>query len=290
MKKSVVEIVNEKIIEKLENGVNPWRKTWVTSGGVRTNTPMNYISNKPYNGINYALLEPGYYMTFNQCKNLGGNIKKGAKGHLVIFSAPIENKEEEEDKKARFVLRYYYVFSIEDCENFKAIKTREKPKEQAYFETKKIGEIENLINDYITREKLKKLQNLEQSRAYYKPSTDEIVLPLVKQFENVEEYYSALFHELAHSTGHRSRLNREGIETVNYFGSEKYSKEELIAEITSTYCLNFCNLETDSTISNSTAYLKSWAEKLKGNTANYFIMNATTHAEKAYKLIMNLGD
>ena len=77
----------KKIIEKLENGVNPWRKTWVTSGGIRTNEPRNYITNKAYSG-NYVLLEPGYYMTFKQCQELGGNIKKRRKRQFdCIFCA-----------------------------------------------------------------------------------------------------------------------------------------------------------------------------------------------------------
>lgn len=286
MGKSVIEIVNEKIIEKLENGVNPWRKTWVTSGGIKTNEPKNYITNKAYSGINYVLLEPGYYVTFKQCQDLGGTIKKGVKGNLIVYSAPYEKETDEEIKKG-FVLRYYYVFRLEDCENIREIKTR--PFENVeYSNTMTNATIDAIIVDYTKREKLN-MKNIEQDRAYYNHTRDMVVLPLTKQFENVSEYYSTVFHELGHSTGHHTRLNREGISGMNYFGSEKYSKEELIAEITSAYCMNYCNIETNATLENSVAYLKGWAKHLKGNTANYFIMNATTHAEKAFKMIFNLN-
>jgi antirestriction protein ArdC len=286
MGKSVIQLVNEKIIEKLENGVNPWRKTWVTSGGIRTNEPRNYITNKAYSGINFVLLDPGYYLTFKQCNELGGTIKKGAKGNLIVYSAPYEKETDDEIKKG-FVLKYYYVFRLEDCENIKEIKTR--PIENVdYNETIMTdAAIDAIIEDYAKRTNLT-LKNIEQDRAYYNHNRDTVVLPLTKQFENISEYYATAFHELGHSTGHHTRLNREGINGMNYFGSDKYSKEELIAEITSAYCMNYCGIETNATLENSAAYLKAWANHLKGNTANYFIMNATTHAEKAFKLIMNI--
>lgn len=287
MKKSVIQIINEKIIEKLEKGVNPWRKTWITSGGVKLNVPANYISNKSYSGINFALLEPGYYLTYKQAKSLGGNVKQGASGYMVIYSAPYEKEDETGEKKQGFAFRYYYVFKIEDCENIKEIKNRPKLiTKSEYSEILPVEKIEEIINDYAKREKLT-VEKIEQSRAFYRPSTDTITLPLIKQFKNTNEYYSTVFHEIAHSTGHPKRLNREGIAQINYFGSEKYSKEELIAEITSAYCMNYCNLETNQTLENSVAYLKNWAENLKGNTSNYFIMNSTTQAEKAYQMIVN---
>lgn len=292
----VVEIVNEKIIEKLENGVNPWVKPWVTSGGCALNRPMNYISNKAYSGINVALLEPGYYLTFKQISELGGNVKKGAKSHIVVFSKTVNYKDKEEQpdgtvketENKGFVLNYYRVFALEDTEGCREIKNREEQKEYGYFETATAEEIDQIVVDYCKRTNLK-LEQIEQSSAYYQPIIDKVTLPLTKQFKSTNEYYSTLFHELGHSTGHSSRLNRGLDKELAFKGSQSYSKEELIAEITATYCMNHLNLETDETISNSASYLKGWAEHLRGNTANWFIINATTSAEKAYKMILNIS-
>lgn len=289
VKKSVIEIVNQKIIEKLESGVNPWIKGWVTAGGVRTNQPKNYISNKAYTGINNVLLDAGYYLTFKQIQDLGGKVKAGAKGNMVIFTKQLKKEEKKQDgtteEKYSFMLRYYHVFNLSDTTGCREIKHREKAEEVEYNEKmESIESIESVLNNYINNNKIT-YHEMEQDKAFYNPSLDKVVLPLKKQFNNINAYYSTKFHELAHSTGHKKRLNR--LSEIANFGSQSYSKEELIAEITSAYLLTNFNIDTEATINNNVSYLKGWASHLKGNTTNYFIMSATTEANKAYKMILD---
>ena len=128
-----------------------------------------------------------------------------------------------------------------------------------------------------------KLNHQEGDRAFYRPTTDEIVLPIRKQFVSTAEYYSTLFHELAHSTGHSSRLNR--LDKIAAFGSDVYSKEELVAEIGAAALVNHCGLETSTSFRNNTAYIQNWLSVLKGDKR--FIVSAAGKAEKAVNLILN---
>lgn len=300
MKKSVIEIVNEKIIEKLEKGVNPWRKPWnyPTAKANPKNIAINYISNKAYNGINQVLLDSGYYLTFKQIQEIGGHLKKGSKGEMVIYSAPTQYKtsetdpttgEEIEETKNGFILKYYYVYKLEDVENYKPIKNRGENIDSTTYKTQTAEEIDNIINDYAKRSNLRVFIK-NSNEAYYSPLLHKVVVPQVSQYKQQEEYYSTFFHELGHSTGHSTLLNRDTLNTINHWGDNTYAKEELIAEITSAYCLNYLGLENDKVLDNNVAYLQSWAKQLKNNTASYFILNATTQATKAFKLIMNIQE
>ena len=114
---------------------------------------------------------------------------------------------------------------------------------------------------------------------------DLIHLPLTNQFKSTEEYYSTAFHEAVHSTGHSSRLDRLTTGANASFGSETYSKEELVAEIGSASILNMLGIETNKSFRNSASYIQSWIKVLKNDTR--FIVSATTKAEKAVKYILN---
>ena len=116
----------------------------------------------------------------------------------------------------------------------------------------------------------------------YRPSTDEVVLPIRKQFMSTTEYYSTVFHELTHSTGHASRLNR--LTQAAFFGSEDYSKEELVAEIGAAALVNHVGLETSNSIRNSAAYIQNWLKVLRDDKR--FIVSASGRAEKAVSLIL----
>jgi len=119
-------------------------------------------------------------------------------------------------------------------------------------------------------------------RAFYRPSTDRITLPLMEQFRETAEYYSTAFHELIHSTGHMTRLNR--LDKTAFFGTEAYSKEELIAEIGASALVNVAGLETASSFRNNTAYVQNWLQVLKNDKR--FIVSASGKAEKAVALIL----
>lgn len=140
---------------------------------------------------------------------------------------------------------------------------------------------QDIIYDYLGREGVK-LSHEEGDRAFYRPSTDEIVLPIRKQFVSTAEYYSTVFHELTHSTGHEKRLNR--LNRAAFFGTEDYSKEELVAEIGAAALINHVGLETGSSLRNNAAYIQNWLGVLKGDKR--FIVSAAGRAEKAVNLIL----
>ena len=119
---------------------------------------------------------------------------------------------------------------------------------------------------------------VQDARAWYRPANDTVGIPSRQAFGFAEEYYSTLFHELTHSTGHPSRIGREGIEKLNTFGSESCSKEELIAEMGAALLAGIAGIER-KTLANSAAYLKSWIDVLKSDSR--MVVFAASQAQKA---------
>ena len=268
--------VTDRIIAQMEQGVIPWLKPWRTNGKA-----VSHATGKPYSLLNQMLLgHPGEYLTFKQCQAAGGRVKKGEKSNIVVFWKWIEQEDEEtHEKKEVPFLRYYNVFHIDQCEGVTAKHTTE----AAFPDGADTQEAaQDIIHDYLSRTGVKLLHE-EGDRAFYRPSTDEIVLPLRKQFISTAEYYSTVWHELVHSTGHPSRLNR--LDKVVAFGSDVYSKEELVAEIGAAALVNHCGLETSTSFSNNAAYIQNWLSVLKGDKR--FIVSAAGKAEKAVTLILN---
>src|SRR3984885_7915566 len=222
---NVPEIITENILKHLESGVAPRKKPWSTA------IPRNLISKKPYRGLNVFLLATqGYgspcWLTFNQAKQLGAHVRKGEKSTIVSFwkfnEYAKENRETgQTENKTSALLRYYRVFNIEQCEGLKALHG------DAREPVNPIAECESIANQMPNAPRIEK-----HSRAFYRPSADIVGMPSRNCFESPEAYYSPLFHELTHGTGHTSRLHRfEENSTDHQFGSESYSKEELIAEM-----------------------------------------------------------
>ena len=268
--------VTDRIIAQMEQGVIPWLKPWRTNGKA-----VSHATGKPYSLLNQMLLgRPGEYLTFKQCQAAGGRVKKGEKSNMVVFWKWIEQEDEEtHEKKEVPFLRYYNVFHIDQCEGITAKHTTE----AAFPDGADTQEAaQDIIHDYLSRTGVKLLHE-EGDRAFYRPSTDEIVLPLRKQFISTAEYYSTVWHELVHSTGHPSRLNR--LDKVVAFGSDVYSKEELVAEIGAAALINHCGLETSTSLRNNAAYIQNWLSVLKGDKR--FIVSAAGKAEKAVTLILN---
>jgi antirestriction protein ArdC len=264
----VYEYVTEEIIKRLEEGTIPWRQPWIGH-------QVNYVSRKAYTGINTILLKKvGEYLTFNQIKNIKGNLKKGSKSEFVVFFKPLDIKEEDENEKKYkpFVLRYYKVFHISD--------TDLKPKTMKKFENKPIENAENIIKGY---KDIPVLKNNATDKAYYSPSHDYVNVPPLERFEKPEWYYSTVFHELAHSTGHKSRLDRFDNNQPSFFGSEDYSKEELIAEFTSSMLCAKSGIE-QKTLDNSASYIASWLSVLKNDSK--ILINSASQAQKASDYIL----
>lgn len=247
-KANVYDMVTTRIIVELEKGIIPWEKPWT---GSRAGA-YNRVSKKPYSMINQMLLKhTGEYATFKQWQDLGGHVKKGEKSEIVVFWKILEKEEtdketgENEVKKIP-MLRYYNVFHISQVEGVK-------PLEKPFAEVEPITEGDKIIIDYITREHIDFVE-CASNEAYYSPSSDRVVVPMKKQYKAINEYYSTTFHELTHSTGHQSRLNRLQTGAVAAFGGEEYSKEELVAEIGSASLMNMLGIETTKTFRNSAAY------------------------------------
>lgn len=278
MKNNVYQIVTDRIIEQLEQGVIPWHKPWT---GVR-NKAFNRVSRKPYSLLNQMLLKhDGEYASFKQWTDLGGKIRKGEKAEIIVFWKMLEVEEENKDgeleKKVIPYLRYISVFHISQVDGVK-------PLETPFHEVEPIADADKIIIDYITREAIN-FNEQASNEAYYSPNRDTVVVPMKEQYQHINEYYSTTFHELIHSTGHKKRLNRLEISAVASFGSETYSKEELVAEIGSATLLNILEIETQRTFTNSVAYIQNWLIVLRND--NRFIISASSQAEKAIDYILN---
>lgn len=284
---SVYKIVTDRIIEQMQQGRIPWIKPWsgVASGA------FSGATGKPYSLLNQMLLgQDGEYLTIKQVNDRGGKVKKGSKSKIVVYwkvlEKPITNADGQtvmDDKgfpkfKGIPFLRYYSVFHIDDCEGVKT-----KDWKVADTHAMPDGDTQGVFDGYIQRSGVS-VKYVKGDSASYSPLHDRIKMPLMEQFPNTEEYYSTLFHEAVHSTGHKSRLARfeDGVGS-GMFGSESYSREELVAEIGACALLNQMGMETQSSFRNSAAYIQSWMRALQNDTK--LIVAAAGRAEKAVKLI-----
>lgn len=269
--------VTDRIIEQLEHGVIPWHKPWtgIQSGAISGNT------GKPYSLLNQMLLgKPGEWYTYNQVQKLGGRVRKGEKSSMVVFWKQTPIKEEDPatgEKVERIIpmLKYFSVFHIDQSEGIERKIIDPEAIDPATDST-----ADAIIADYIQRSGVK-MEHRKGDEAFYSPSADRVVLPLREQFQSMAEYYSTAFHELAHSTGHSSRLDR--ISRRAFFGNEEYSREELVAEIGAAALLNHCGIETGSSFRNSAAYIQSWLRALRNDKK--LIVSASGAAAKAFDFI-----
>ena len=272
----IYQTVTDRMIAEMEQGIIPWKKPWMASG-----LAISHTTGKAYSLLNQMLLgKAGEWLTFGQVKQEGGCIRKGEKVRMIVFWKFIEKEDETTGEVTQVpYLRYYSVFHIDQCDGIKAKYARELTQTASPDEN-----AESLIASYVAREGVT-VEHQEGNAAYYQPSTDTVVLPLMKQFAESSEYYSTTFHELTHSTGHVSRLAR--IDSPAAFGSESYSKEELIAELGASALVHHCGLETLSSFRNNTAYIQNWLSVLKNDKR--FIVSAAGKAEKAVNLILGEG-
>lgn len=270
---SVYQIITEQIIKQLESGIAPWHKPWTTE------LPKNFISNREYRGINIFLLASlgygsQYWVTYKQATQLGGNVRRGEHGAKVVFWKFDKYESEDADgqtaERTSAILRYYTVFNLEQCDGLRIRETRRT--------VNPIEECERIVAGMPNPPRFE-----QDSRAWYRPSTDAVGMPSRNTFESAESYYSTLFHELTHSTGHPKRIGRDGIEKLNTFGSESYSKEELIAEMSAAMLAGVAGIER-STLANSAAYLKSWVDVLKADSR--IVVFAASQAQKAADYIL----
>jgi antirestriction protein ArdC len=282
---NVHENVTNKIISALEGGVVPWRKPWITV------SPRN-VNGRPYTGVNRLLLNLSeykypFFLTMKQANELGGHVKRGEKAHIAVFWKIIKAKTKEDDGKEVVksipYLRYYNVFNIDQTTvPLSAVRGFDQIRSDQECENREpIQKAKKLLASFRDIPEIR----FNAERACYIPALDMVYLPHRNLFRSDEEFHVTQFHELIHSTGHAKRLNRTGIQQVN-FGSETYSREELIAEIGSCFLSNMCGIA--GTFDNSAAYIQGWLKVLKNDPR--MVVNAAALAEKAVNFLLGQND
>jgi len=275
MKNQAYDRITERIVALLEQGTVPWHKPWKAKAG----WPRNYVSQKQYRGINVFLLhamsyESPCWLTLRQANQLGGSVRKGEKACPVVFwkQLVIENKESGETDKIP-MLRYYHVFNAAQCDGLKTSTAPVTTTENAISKPEDI--VANMPQSPVIKHGM--------TKAYYFPREDCVGMPMKERFERTEDYYSTLFHELVHATGHEKRLNRTTLAEHNGFGSDPYCKEELIAEMGAAYICGQAEI-SERTIDSSAAYIKGWLERLRQDKT--LIVQAAAQAQKAADFIL----
>jgi antirestriction protein ArdC len=252
MNRDIYQAIAERFIEQLKGGTVPWQKPWFAV--------QNIVSRKPYRGINALLLgatdyQSPFWITFKQAHDLGGHVKKGEKSTPVIYYKILEKRDKagnvtvgEDGRPARIpFVRWANVFNLDQTEGIQAptmttTQSASRPLEKA------AAIVENA-----------RLCPIHHAgfAASYSLKDDVIRIPAPSTFHSQEDYYHTLYHELIHAAGHSSRLNREGVMERVRFGSEPYSKEELVAELGAAFLSNEAGILDSVRFENSAAYLAS---------------------------------
>ncbi len=268
--------VTERLIGMLESGTAPWQKPW-DAGIAAMNRPHNF-NGRPYHGVNALMLwctaiDKGYedprWLTFKQVNKLGGHVNKGEKAQIVEYwqwEKEVENPETGEKEKVPLEHPKVYraaVFNADQCTGLPKLRRQ----------AQKWSPVERAEN-IIAANGVPVTHNTDGS-AFYSPGGDFICLPPRESFATVDAYYSTLLHEVGHSTGHPTRLNRE---FGGQFGSEGYAREELRAELASTFLCGELGIATTGSDEQHAAYVKSWVSALKNDYNEIF--RAAADAEK----------
>lgn len=279
----VYQIITDRIIAQIEQGTAPWQKPW--SGG-EAFLPQNMVSKKAYRGINTFILgfqgyASPYWLSFpKQVNDAGGRLRAGEKCTYIVFWTWAETRNKVDGSQTTIpILRYYKVVNTEQCDGLKRV-----PAMPAVPDTtiEKRIDVCDLIIDAMPHAPAIVHSG---AQAYYQPTLDKVTMPPTWQFHSMEEYYSTLFHELGHSTGHKDRLNRSTLNDLCRFGDTNYSKEELVAEMTAAYLCGIAGIE-NRTVDNSEAYLAGWLKKLKSDVR--LLVQAAAQAQKAADYIRGL--
>lgn len=284
------DVVTDKIVSMLESGTVPWRKPWTCSA------PRN-VDGREYRGINAFILnaapfENPTFVTLRRANELGAHIRKGEKSIPVVFwkvmdaataaktpQTPDETESgtfEISTRRARFLLRYYSVFNVAQVEGLPGSKVPA----LATFSHDPIPEAQSIVDAMPNPPGI----TVGGAGAWYSPAVDAVRVPDLARFPRREEYYNTLFHELGHSTGHKSRLCRKSVaDAISLFGSADYSREELVAEMTAAFLCGRCGI-APATLENSAAYVAGWIRTLKAD--NKAAVIAAAQAQKAADYVL----
>lgn len=287
MKQSTYQQITDRFIEILEKGTVPWRQPWSNKTGNMFDQ-QNLATQHQYRGINAIITmcqgyESPYWLTYKQAAELGANVKKGEKGTPIVFwikASKIDKENPEETKGSFMVPKTYVVFNVAQVENLDLSEALLKRKGRQ-LEFNPIAECEAVVSGF----KNAPIIGHREQRAYYRESTDSINMPQKESFKSEQEYYAILFHEMIHSTGHKSRVHREFVGQAR-FGSHEYSKEELIAELGSAFLCSRSGIDSPDLENQSAAYLASWLKALKNDSK--MLIQAASQAQKATEYILGI--
>ncbi len=291
MKENVYEQVTNRMIELLEQGVVPWKSPYFSKVGF----PKNFASGKPYRGINVFLLgslryTSPYFLTYLQAKKLGGHVRKGERGGMVVkfgtYTKEGEGAEQhEESVEERRYLKAYTVFNASQIEGIQFPEPEPLP---TFMPSERCHRARDIVAS------MPHPPEIKQGVAIpcYRPATDTVLMPERGYFESEEVYFGTLFHELVHSTDHASRLARKSLldnNGIDAHGESRkvYAEEELVAEMGAS----FLNAEAgiiEAEITNSAAYLQGWIAALKSKDGKGWIVKAASEAQKAADYILNV--
>ena len=273
--------VTDRILEMLESGTVPWQKPWAVAGGVGPQS----IDGRPYSGLNRVLLGAADYsdprwLTFGRALKLSGNVRRGEKGSLAVFwkEYDVKDKDNPGETKTALFMRTYTLFNVEQCEGLD-VKPWVPPK--PLKESKVAANVNHIVDGMPNPPSIHPDGG---DRAYYRPSSDSIHLPVLSAFDGVDEYNATLFHELVHSTGHADRLNRQLTGPSHRFGQHDYGVEELTAEFGAAFLCNEAGIS--STTQNHAAYIQSWKNAIKAD--NRLVVRAAAAAQKAVDYVKGL--
>jgi antirestriction protein ArdC len=256
----------DRIVSELEKGVKPWVRPWDPDKAGGPQAPLNPVTGKHYHGVNVLILGMDFrafqsgdprWMTYQQAQEKRWQVRKGERSTTIFFTKPyqVEDKEADEGKKTIRVLKHYSVFhasQIDGIPVYKAPTVEEAPwtrPEAADIILRNSGAVVRIGGD----------------RAFYSPATDHIQLPPEHAFRGPPEFAATALHELAHWTGHPSRLNRD---LQNRFGSAAYAMEELRAELASAFVAAELGIPTN--IPQHASYIASWVKPLKEDKREIF--------------------
>lgn len=260
-------------VKSLEGGQAPWSKPWSSDG-----KPSNFASKHVFTGNNVWILgmtqmvngyDRSLWLTYRQCKKLNGNVTTGEKSTPIFKPRIIKDKDTGKSKLIGFST--IPMFNVAQCEGLNVPALEAKVIEDVSAEAEAMFAAWPVETSH------------GGDRAFYRPSADTITLPSRERFKSASEYACTRFHEMAHSTGHKSRNNRKGITDKSQFGNHCYAEEELVAELAASLLCLLTGMDRVDTTDNSKAYLANWATKIKEDPK--LISRAVKAAQEAVSVI-----
>ena len=288
--------VTDRVCATPSSSIAPWRKPWV---GGAAGMPISLNTLKAYRGVNIVLLAmtqmalgycSRYWLTYKQAKAKGGQVRAGEKGTRIVFWNFFKKDAKDENGKPEFdqdgnvkqntipFMKWYTVFNTDQIDGLKCVPVEQTNDEVDGAEVFAAGEA--IIAGWVGKPSI----GFGGTQAFYRPATDTVMVPERDTFKSTAGFYSTTFHELVHSTGHKSRLDRDGISGAINFGSHDYSKEELVAELGSAFIAATAGVPMD--IDNNAAYCANWLKVLQND--NKFILSAASKAQKAADMILGV--